>query len=52
MPTVYSRKHLTAEYMFVIMSISPHEAKAVLFCLLLNMNDGSGHKTSVIFKES
>jgi len=32
MLTVYCRKHLTAEYMFVTVSISPYEAKAVLFC--------------------
>jgi len=52
MPTVYCRKHWPAEYMFVMMSILPHEAKAVLFCLLLNMNDGSGHRKSMICKES
>jgi len=33
MPTIYFRKNLTAEYMFVIVSILPHEAKAVLFYL-------------------
>jgi len=35
MPAVYSRKHLTAEYihLFVIVFILPHESKAVLFCL-------------------
>jgi len=52
MPAVYCRKHLASEYMFVIMSILPHEAKAVLFYLLLNMNDESGHRTSMICKES
>jgi len=52
MPTVYCRKHLPPEHMFVIVSILPHEAKAVLFCLLLNMNDWSGHRTSMICKES
>ena len=52
MPTLYCRNHLPPEYMFVIVSLFPHAAKGVFFCLLLNMDDGSGHRTSMICKES
>jgi len=38
--------------MFVIVSILPHEAKAVLFCLKLNTIGGSDHRTSTICKET
>ena len=50
--TVYCRKHLTVEYMFVIVSILPCETKAVLFCLQLNTISGRDQRTSMICKET
>ena len=35
-----------------IKPLLPHKAKAVLFCLKLNMIDVSGHSTYTIFKET
>jgi len=51
-PIVYCRKHVTAEYiMVVIVSILPHEAKAVVFCLQLNTIGESGHRTSTTCRD-